>query len=950
MAQVSHTWPGPQLGHSPSLQAGAHSPVPKIQSAPGQSAWEVHGPPPVLVLVALVPVVLAAVVLLAAEPAPPVPDSTTAVPPHAAVRRARSSGADGAKRGRMSAAYHPLGGPMLSFTVLQRLERSSARSRVCGGGARLGFGALSGLLLLTLPACESESSAPVPAVAYDVERYDLVAEYDWERDRLRASLTLDATITGAGSVLVLDSAVAEVGGVRSGDGRALAFSAADRTLQVELSSLGALGVGASLSLQIDYEAAPGDGLSAVRARAGDPVTSRVLFTDSEPQEAREWMPCHDRPDDRALFSVELRMAGSEVLVANGGLTLDETTADGSRRMKYESGDPLPTYLMAFAAGELLAEQGQSGDLPIAIWHRPGVVGDYPGTLAELQRLLDVFQGLLGPYPFPSYAVVMLPAFNGGMENAGITFQSEVSTAEPALSMSLLAHELGHQWWGDAVTVATWDDVWIKEGMATLLQNEATRAFEDQGGTGTLFGDRFYVVSGEAVRDRALAPVEKYTSGPYDRAAWVLTQLRYVLGEAAFWGTLRSLADANHLGALSTETFVAAFSSQLEAATTARLRAAIDAPGLPQLTVVAEGPGQVTLTLSDPAGVLLAPLELAWQHEDGTRSRRTLAPNQPEKLARPGAGDFLVLDPDDVHPSFSSFVLDQASWDAYWGELAPLETPTSAAGMAAFAELPGVSQTTALLEGSPPPITAAELGPLALALDSESAKVTLLARACERAAEEQDPALRAEWTAVLDAELTGEVHERGLPFAARLTACSEVVDPLTLFAADWDALGTLAVSPTRAQYLYAFDLPFSEGLARWGAAASGAESLRVRALAGRYLRARGYATAEEADLPAWRTAVLALVNGTRASEVLRQVVGAGRSFASAPQAEQQAFVSALVDVLRAPETRPAHEAAVCVARDLLGADTPAWRAFVAAVGDAPLAATARARLTDPALCG
>ncbi len=151
------------------------------------------------------------------------------------------------------------------------------------------------------------------------------------------------------------------------------------------------------------------------------------------------------------------------------------------------------------------------------------------------------------------------------------------------------------------------------------------------------------------------------------------------------------------------------------------------------------------------------------------------------------------------------------------------------------------------------------------------------------------------------------------------------------------------------YLSSFDLPFQDGLDAWAVAAASAHSLRVRAVAARYVRSRSLATAGEGDMALWRAAVLALVDGTRSSEVLRQLLPAAASFTDAPAADREAFQAALVDVVRSPDTRPAHATAVCAAYELTTDDPSAWTSFVTAVRDAPLGAQARILLEDPARC-
>lgn len=790
-----------------------------------------------------------------------------------------------------------------------------------------------------------------PGGAHDVQRYELTGEYDWQRDRLVATVAITLLTTEPSvRAITLDSNVTEVLAVRSASGEELRFST-DVTgqLTVDVSTLAPV-EGAEITLVVDYEAAPGDALRAVPPRAGDPVAVRAVFTDSEPRRASLWMPCHDVPDDRAVVSFDMKMGGEEKLIANGDLLLDEGAGSASHRMKYETTYPLPTYQMAFAISDFVVEEGQSGDVPVSVWHRPGVAGDYPATVAELARLMDTFQPLLGGYPFEKYAMVMLPEFSGGMENASITFQSEVSTAQPALSASLIAHELGHQWYGDAVTVATWDDLWIKEGMATLLEGEAARPFEDQTSTGVLFGDRFYVLSGDAARDPSLAPEDKYTTGPYDRGGWIWTQIRSVAGEEVFWATLRDILADHRYGTVTTEEVLSAFEPHLgEAAAAAKV--AVDAHDLPRLAVEPAEGGGATVTLQDPKGILIAPLEIEWRREDGATERTVLVPGEAMDLTRVSEGDLLVLDPADVHPDLALFAADEASYDSYFADLVPLTVPATAPAMASFSEIAGIHQYAALSSGSAPPFTPDALAGFAASLDGDSARASVAASACSLAWQEEDAVVQAEWVAALTTAVTAEPAWRGLPYAKRVGTCSGLLSPLDIFAPSWAELAAASsqVPVERAYYLSTFDLPFQDALDVWVPAATGSYSIRIRSIAARYVRTRALAVSQDGDLPAWRSAILDLLAKSDATEVLRQLTPAALWFAGAPAGERDAFRDQMSRILHLPTARLAHVSALCAAYIVTKDQPGAWSQLVTSLGDAPLSARAQDILGDPSVC-
>jgi aminopeptidase N len=232
-------------------------------------------------------------------------------------------------------------------------RRPGALRLACALAATIGVG------------CSSEAPSSPNGAKLDVARYDLQGDYDWARGRLVATLNVTLAPAGDGTkTVVLDSAVTEVKTVRLSGGDALPFTtdAAAKQLRVDIASLPESESYALITLEIAYEAEPSGSLLAVIGRKGDPLKDvRALFTMSEPLGAESWMPCHDAPSDRALFSVDMGMASAETMIASGDLLVDdEPGKGGSRRMKYQTAYTLPTYLMAFAISDFEVESTMKG--------------------------------------------------------------------------------------------------------------------------------------------------------------------------------------------------------------------------------------------------------------------------------------------------------------------------------------------------------------------------------------------------------------------------------------------------------------------------------------------------------------------------------------------------------------------------------------------------------------
>jgi hypothetical protein len=834
--------------------------------------------------------------------------------------------------------------------------------------------AASLFLSLTGAGCSDDSFDRT----YDVEAYALTGEFDWESQRLRATVAISLTLGDESPrVLELDSDVA-VSAVRLAGAGPVAFRSLEDPgrLVVSLAEAGDIPPGKALTLEIDYEAPASKALRAVPPREGDPLPIRALYTDSEPLGAPAWMPCNNRPSDRALFSVSMRMDPAETMVSNGVLTEDVEESDGARRIRYETGYTLPTYLMAFAISDFEVKAASDTDVPIAIWHRRGLPGSHDAMLSELDRMINLFEGLLGPYPFERYSLVLLPGFPGGMENAGITFQREVGSTEPALAgdLTLAAHELAHQWVGDLVTVETWDDVWIKEGMATLLEYEAARDHIDASGAGTLNGDELAPEDGVPIRDRDAPPLRKYTSGPYSRAAWLLTQIRSLTGDEAFFAAIRGVLEKNRFGSVGTDEFLNAFGPALGPEALERARRAVDARAMPRLSLALQGEASVLVTLTDPDGALVAPMDYAWITASGAPQTETLSPGAPASLARGPDDILLVLDPADRHPDWQRFPLVEGlvsasgvqynSIDVYRNEMILLRSPPPG-GLASFLELPGPHQRAVLaynnvLDWSNP----GSFGELEAALSSDAAKILALERACSPAIEEDssDPDVTAAWASALKPMLAGSPALFGLAYLSRFYDCSELATKMDLFAEEWasldDGLAPGEIPDLRLAYLAKFTRGGESELAGWGSVATEGPTLRARAVAAEHLARRFLSE----DPPA-HAFFVNLMRSSEASEVLRWgITGLLRTAPDDGSGDAQIF-EVLRGVLASAVPRSVHTQAICAAYSVARHATfpngegsepvwvvdPAWDDLVRDLESAPIASADRAYLTDPALC-
>lgn len=786
------------------------------------------------------------------------------------------------------------------------------------------------------PSCLPDCPA---SRAYDAEAYHLRARYDAAAEVMRGSE--DITLAAIASPVVELDAEVDVEAVRAGDQRlAFAYDADAHALRVDLGPV--IGDAASVTFTVDYAAPLSDALLHAGPRDDDPVRSMVWFTDSEPDRGRRWLIGKHDPADRARWSVEVTVAAGEDVIANGERVKDEV-AGGARTVGYALTGPIPTYLMAFAAGELDHTDRAGGSVPLAVWYRRGLVLDPAATLDAVASAMATFEDRVGPYPWSRYAVVLLPAFSGGMENTTITFNAE-SSSQGVVNFSLNAHELAHHWFGDQVTMRTYDDLWTKEGMATFLAAEAELPRRDDEQVGRMFGSDFLFLTSTAVVDPALTGLAKYTDGPYGRAAWVITQIRRLVGEDAFWAGLRKILADHALGDIDSEGFVRAFAPALDEPTIARVVASLPSHAGPRLTITSTPVGaalDVTLAVDDPAQVLIAPIELTVVDAAGAATAHAVGPGERATLTIP-AGGYGAPDERGVHPSWPrTFAAGGVDYARLSQRTAPAPVPGPA--LAAYLARSAPHQERALAGALQVP-AAEQFRAVYDGLDSVLAQETMLTWTCSQLVNLGSPSALI---AVVEELLRAPALAR---YNTGFMRCPTDLASRALGA----ELGTLVAAPSaaniaRLEYLLGFDYGTATNFARLTRLATTAPSLRLRERALARMIAETTQGAPhripDADRPAWRAFF---------RQQYAVVTSQGRMLLIWQGTFNLGDLEGLVTVAPLLHTVPMSEGGqwqvVCDAHRMTGSAPDAWARFQADTQPwETLTPAAAAALANPSIC-
>jgi aminopeptidase N len=248
------------------------------------------------------------------------------------------------------------------------------------------------------------------------------------------------------------------------------------------------GLAASNVLRVSAECAysrSGEGLH----RFTDPADGRVyLYSDLETFDAHRVYACFDQPDLKASYELTVTAPAGWLVVSN--MAPESSFAEGEVvRWHFPPTPPMPTYITAVVAGEYHVVRGEHDGIPLGVYCRQSLASylDADEILEVTREGFDFYHRSFGiKYPFGKYDQVFVPEFKeGAMENAGCVtfleayiFRSRVTDFAREARGETILHEMAHMWFGDLVTMAWWDDLWLNESFATwagtLAQAEATR--------------------------------------------------------------------------------------------------------------------------------------------------------------------------------------------------------------------------------------------------------------------------------------------------------------------------------------------------------------------------------------------------------------------------------------------------------------------------------------------
>ncbi|WP_028815557.1 M1 family metallopeptidase [Streptomyces flavidovirens] len=411
-------------------------------------------------------------------------------------------------------------------------------------------GVLAASLLLAIPASAAQFGPGAPGIGdpyypasgnggYDVSHYDLRLKYQPRTDLLEGTATILATAGQNLSRFNLDFGL-RVSEVRVNGKKAKFVKEGDQELVVTPAA--PLEKGRTLSVVVRYAGKPSElkvgGYTAWHRTPDGGVAAQ------EPDSAVWWFPSNDHPLDKATYDVSVLVPDGTQAISNGVLQ-SQSSRLGWTRYNWRSNKPQASYLTTLAVGKFDITTDRTADgLPVFNAYSKDLGDNAGAARASVERTAEVAEYLtevFGPYPFNALGGYVPNVTSGyALETQTRPFYSPRQFANGA-NISVVVHEMAHQWYGDSVAVKGWKDIWINEGFARYSQ----WLWSEKEGEGTAQELADYVYATRAADDPfwTVAPGDpgpdnQFHVAVYDRGALAVQALRNEVGDEDFFKILK----------------------------------------------------------------------------------------------------------------------------------------------------------------------------------------------------------------------------------------------------------------------------------------------------------------------------------------------------------------------------------------------------------------------------
>ncbi len=310
---------------------------------------------------------------------------------------------------------------------------------------------------------------------------------------------------------------------------------------------------------IRYHGIPAGGLRIMPNKYNE----RVFFSENWPNNGRHWLPMIDHPYAKATSEFVITAPIRYQVIANGLVQQQTDLGDGRRLSHWKQSIPISSWLNAVGVAQFAVHHSEPvKGVPLQTWvyRQDQAIG--PAWFEPTSRAaLEFFSEHVGPYAYEKLANVAAAGFSGGTEHASAIFYGEKNILERP-GTGLIAHEIAHQWFGNAVTEKDWDDVWLSEGFATYFTLLFTEHSQGRDAfVRDLRQSRQRILTlekanpGVAVIHKNLADMKLVLNQIiYQKGGWTLHMLRRQMGDEKFWTGIRHYYQRYRNGSASTADF------------------------------------------------------------------------------------------------------------------------------------------------------------------------------------------------------------------------------------------------------------------------------------------------------------------------------------------------------------------------------------------------------------